>query len=164
MASPIGCNQNLWRSQGPFFPFLLYSLCFDGFGNFSLHWEYFPKPLFETLSQRYPEVTTFQNQTSNNLLPKEEKGKERGNSSKTYFSPSTTYYYQNWRSPNFFSPLHQPSRIGDAFLLEQGVQWPRDSRGFPDSCTRRRGFRGAGGIYCSGVALMRAVVNSVTME
>lgn len=119
-------------------------------------------------SKHYPKDTQkslfFKTRLRTIFSSKRRKRKREGNSSKTYFSPSTAYYYQNWRSPNFFSPLHQPSRIGDAFLLEQGVQWPRDSRGFPDSCTRRRGFRGAGGLYCSGVALMRAVVNSVTME
>lgn len=31
MASPIGCNQNLWRSQGPFFPFLLSFIVFRWF-------------------------------------------------------------------------------------------------------------------------------------
>lgn len=141
MASPIGCNQTLtWSPSIPlvFIVFRWFRQLLFAYKNiFPNH--NIPNHIHIFYIQKHQAKNIQQIWTS--FHPKRRRKKELV---KNLFFTLNHLPTIKTHALQTFSPLHHPSRIGDAFLLEQGVQWPRDSRGFPDSCTRRRGLEGQG--------------------
>lgn len=139
MASPIVTK--LWRSQSPFFPFLLYSSCFDGFGNLALR--IFSQTTVQNTIPKIPRSHYFSKPDfEQSFLPKEEKENERETHQKPIFHPQPPIITRTGALQIFFH--RSINHRGSAMLSYSSRAY--NGRAIPeDSPTRVQGGEGLGG-------------------